>query len=800
MQRNSDSEHEGEMRMKKRKGILSVLLLAVFLSAAAGGSLSRAKAEDMPESGSAEDRLKYAGESGLSDYVDEEGYLTEDYLGEKSTRELEQAGTAPLIRSYKPGGDGKTASPAVKSAAGSAGRTARAGNGTVTASELVRYMNTVVGYFEVNGIQAFCAEHGVDRPLVGESTSAPENVTDTMQKKVLYYGYSGPAQWDGIFSFEQGRAVTSLALSYYYSGPDSLNWGIHGNYSTQMGLSDFIYYIEGAAAPPEGFRAYKVSTGNGAKQDLMYWEYQPNGYLSLQKQSADTGVTSGNSAYSLENAEYRVYIDGACTIPALTADSGSEAVLTTDASGRAGTVCLPVGEYYLKETKAPQGYITDPEIYRVSIAAEHTSSVPNIPVVTDTPQMLPVDILLRKVDSLTGGGAQGTGTLEGARFRVRFYGTEKESDPGKDGTAALRTWIFQTDEEGRLKYSTEYLISGDDLYYDAEKKPALPRGTLTFEEISPPPGYLLNEVVITAAVKAGDSSTLVYQEPVQKENIIRLTLIKVQAGTEKAIPGVVFEHTGPDGKKTRYTTDKNGTVEIQGLREGKHTIREISVPDGLCLNENRLTFSVDRNGVITVTSKAAVTEKSGDIKITVCEKGKLGVRVENQPAPFALKIRKENEKGTVLEGAEFTLFTDRECSRIKEKAVTGADGTLLMEELCPGTVYYLKETKAPDGYRITEDETGGVPVWEIRAESDVSEGTFTFYVNGKPYTEKDGQFCVTGTKKDRTACMTVYNQTGAQLPKTGGSGEIPVTAAGAVLTAGASVLIWRKRKGGSREI
>ncbi|WP_162613055.1 MSCRAMM family protein [Lachnoclostridium sp. An169] len=785
--------------MKRRTRLLSGVLFSVFLLAAAGGSRSFAGEDEGADSISG--RMSLAEELGLSGYVDPEGYLTEEYLGDKSTLELERSGTAQLIRSYSPETAKKKVPAGVKSAVRTAVPAARSAGGTVTASELVRYMNTVVGYFEVNGIQAFCAEHGVDRPLVGETTSAPETVTDSMQRKVLYYGYSGPKQWSGIFSFEQGRAVTSLALSYYYSGADSLNWGIHGNYSTQMGLSGFIDYIESAAEAPEGFKVYKVSTGNGAKQDLMYWEYQPNGYLSLAKRSANTSVTAQNPLYSLEGAKYGVYTDEACRTPALTADTGVNAVLETDASGNAGTVCLKVGTYYVKEIKAPQGYKADDAAVKVSVAANHTSAVPNTPVVTDTPVMLPVSILLRKVDAETGGAAQGTGSLEGAQFRVKFYGTRSSSDPAKDGDTPLRTWIFVTDAEGKLKYSTEYLLSGDDLYYDAGEKPALPYGTLTFEEIAPPPGYLADSQIITASIEegSGGSGTIVYQEPVQKENIIRLNLKKVQSGTDLPVSGVVFEHTGPDGTKTRYTTDSEGMAVIRGLREGKHTVREVGVPDGLSLNENVITFTVDRKGNVTVTSKAEVTELSGAIVVTAKQAGATDIRVENQPAPFTLKICKENEKGKVLEGAKFTLYSDSGCSRTVAKAVTGKDGTLTLEGLHPGTVYYLKETEAPAGYRLPMDEEGEDVVWEICAESSVPEGTFTFYVNGKAYTDREGQFCVEGTKKDRIARMTIYNETGIRLPKTGSGGTLLMTAAGILLAAAAFTVSVRDRGTGRRK-
>ena len=798
LQKNFDSAYLGEVRMKKTTRILSAVLLAVFLSSAAGGSLSRARDGDGGQTySSAEERRTLAGELGLSGSVDGEGYLTKHYLADKSTQELEAAGAAVLVRSYSPGEERKRVFPAARSAVNMAAA-ARAGAGRVTASELVRYMNTVVGYFEVNGIQAFCAEHGVNRPLVGETTSVPVKVSDVMQRKVLYYGYIGPAQWSGITGFEQGRTITSLALSYYYSGPGSLNWNIHGNYSTQMGLSAFIYYIQSAAAPPESFTVYKVSTGNGAKQDLMYWEYNPHGYLTLQKSASDAGNVAGNSLYTLSGAEYGVYTDAACRVPAVTADRGTNAVLVTDVSGRTGTVCLNTGTYYIKETKAPRGYEISPAVTRINVTESHTAVSPAAAAAVDKPVMLPAGILLRKVDAETGGSAQGEGTLEGAVFRVRFYGIHSESNPGPDGNEPLRTWTFTTDAEGRLNYSPESLQSGDSLYFDASGNPVLPYGTLTFEEISAPPGYLLNSEIITAQIRegTGGNGTIVYQEPVQKENVIKLSLKKVQADTGKTISGAVFEHTDPQGKKAEYATDENGSITICGLRAGNHTLREIHAPEGLLLNENVFAFTVEKNGGITVTSKAGVSETDDGIIITTHEAGRIDITAENRPAPFALRIIKKNPGEQPLAGAEFTLYADRECRTVAGKAVTGEDGTLTIEGLSPGKDYYLKETEAPPGYRLPTGNDGGDVIWEIRAESDVAEETFLFYVDGKTYDSGDGQFCVTGGAGNRTVQMTIYNETGAVLPKTGSNGTFLMTAAGTMLTAAAFTAEKRKKRKG----
>ena len=47
--------------------------------------------------------------------------------------------------------------------------------------------------------------------------------------------------------------------------------------------------------------------------------------------------------------------------------------------------------------------------------------------------------------------------------------------------------------------------------------------------------------------------------------------------------------------------------------------------------------------------------------------------------------------------------------------------------------YQLKETKAPEGYRIPVDSNGNVHVYEVVTESQPSNGIFNFTIDGVKY-------------------------------------------------------------------
>lgn len=482
------------------------------------------------------------------------------------------------------------------------------------------------------------------------------------------------------------------------------------------------------------------------------------GSVNLQKTSSVPDVTNGNDCYSLKGAEYGVYSDSSLS------GASKVGVLTTDENGESNTLTLNAGTYYVRETTAPKGYALDKTTYTVTIKPNETYKLK----VSDKPTLDPVGVLLGKVDKETNQNKpEGSLSLEGALFTAKFYaGVQSDSDPAVEGKTADRTWIFRTNEDGFCYYEEKYLESGDELYLSPTKNPSLPIGTLTIQETKAPEGYLINPEVYTVKITSnnnGSEFVYTYNQPTIPEQSLDLNIVKKEKGKEYAIEGAVFEHVKPDGTTETVTTDANGVCKFKTLGYGQHKIREVSVPDEYTVNEGVVTFTVAKDNSITLDSNTATDES---MKFQVEANGTASLGVEDTLAPYQLKVTKLNEKEKALENAEFTIYEDKDCTKEISKIVTDDTGVATTDPLVVEKKYYVKETKAPQGYRIPKDVNGNDYVYEIYTKYN-DKRQYEYYVNGEVHTKDSGDYAIEGTPHERIVNLKVENHTGLQMPETG---------------------------------
>ena len=297
----------------------------------------------------------------------------------------------------------------------------------------------------------------------------------------------------------------------------------------------------------------------------------------------------------------------------------------------------------------------------------------------------------------------------------------------------------------------------------------IPIGTITIQETQSPEGYRINETIYIKKISAEliESGITAYAVPIIPESILKLNLLKIQDETELGIGQVEFEHTRPNGEIENLETDKNGELEILGLETGQHILKESAAPGGYLLNQNEICFTVNDDHSIVIESDAVETEQNGNILISINTEGNLEIVVEDKVSPFDLQIVKKNTKGIVLSDVEFTIYEDENCQSAVETQVTDKDGMLTIKNLLVGKTYYVKETKAPTGYKLPEIEQ----VIKISTNACPVENMFEFSVNDERFTANDTdteqKIYVSGDPSNRIIHLEIENTTGYVLPETG---------------------------------
>ncbi|MED1021784.1 collagen binding domain-containing protein, partial [Bacillus mycoides] len=380
------------------------------------------------------------------------------------------------------------------------------------------------------------------------------------------------------------------------------------------------YTLEETKAP-EGYKAVElkvevnVVANEVVKQEVM--NEKVLGQFEIVK------VDANDKTKLLSDAEFTVYKDGK-----------KVAELKTDESGKAMLPKLPLGEYTVKETKAPAGYKISNKEWKVTIQNEKEV----VKVEAENEKLLGSLQIIKTDDK------DQAERLAGAVFTL------------KDAKGNVVKEKITTDKSGTVK--VEGLVPGE----------------YTLEETKAPEGYELTKQVIHVTV---DGEKVVDVKVTNSKSLGQFEIVKVDANDKtKLLSDAEFE-VYKDGKKVEMLqTDKTGKVISGKLEPGKYTLKETKAPKGYKLLKEEIEVVVEANKVVQVQVENA--KELGSLQV----------------------IKKDAESGKVLEGAEFRLKNETG-QVVGEAKTTNKDGVVTFENLVPGK-YTLEETKAPEGYKAVE--------------------------------------------------------------------------------------------------
>lgn len=609
-----------------------------------------------------------------------------------------------------------------------------------------------------NEYEAICVEPHKDTPRESETfTATKEYGTDDIEARVMFWAVG--AGWDdeewGVlkdYPYELRWIIAhhTIALA---NGQDDWNTPLNGN-GTFLGdgegklgweLCQKLLSIAANISPSSvGYECSLTYLSNDSKvnQNLGVYNDTPvkelTGSVRFNKESAMPSISDGNSCYSLAGAEISIYSDADCTdlLDTLTTgeDGYTDYYSTTFREGDSVTL-------YFKETKAPKGFLINDEVRSITLDSEDSYTE----TITDMPGNDPITLLLKK--QTADGHGSGDTRLEGAEYTVKYYDILSDTDPAIAGNEAKYTWIFKTDENGRIRLTDDYLVSGSDgLIVNIAGRFTLPLGTITIQETKAPEGYLLNDTIYVAQTKL-DTNIVVTSNLPTDDN----------AAQETPYEGTISIQKFLGGGSTVKTSEPDAEFEIYLTSAGSYD----AAPE-----ESRQTITTDANGY-AITKRLpygtyTVHQTKGnnkyyfvdDMEITISENNANYHKIlKDSPIEFYIKmVKKDADTGNTVNvaGTTFELY-DENGSKISFNTMTSSgmqtiDSFTTDENGCVYTTekllkgnYTLVETKAPEGYFL--DST---PVtFTVSEDTYTADGGAEFILVEKSDKAVTGQLTVT---------------------------------------------------------
>ena len=432
---------------------------------------------------------------------------------------------------------------------------------------------------------------------------------------------------------------------------------------------------------------YAISDDEGrvSFEDVPYGVYElteviaPEGYVRSNKTyyvSIGGAVAEGKNIVSVPNPWTNSRTEKEFTVEKVSADGGEPLngavfqvldegkkpidgkIITT--YGGSGTVTLPLGKYYLKETVAPEGYELNEEL----IPFEVTTNGRNTVTVKNTP----------KTGSLTIQKADKDGKpLLGAEFKIYAMGVAARENP---------IYTLITDSSGKAV------------------KTGIPYGSYVAIESRAPEGYELDNTEHNFDIPQKDEDgtvTEVEDVTISVTNVksrYALRIVKVDKdNSEIRLAGARFAVSG-GSFYTEAVTGEDGTVTVEVPEKGKYLITELEPPAGYTIDPETYTVEVKAHS-------------ADDVNIAAIHK--------SQDHQTRVELTKVNEKGQQLEGAEFSIL-DAEGKQPAKFTQEGSvytyseSGSVTKIEAgnaeivgLPVGSYILRENTAPKNYIPMED-------------------------------------------------------------------------------------------------
>lgn len=452
--------------------------------------------------------------------------------------------------------------------------------------------------------------------------------------------------------------------------------------------------------------AYEMDSLSGDAIITVELENHPvKGKLEITKQGEILKGYSKDFLYelrSLAGAEFAVYASEDIYTPDHQTDAyGNRIVIyakdtlvttmETDENGIAVVENLPLGSYYVKETKAPVGFVLNSQVQAVTFAYKDQKTPVIERRVEYTNDRQKVSIAVEKQDGQNGN------KVSGAVFGL--YAKEGISVNGKAIVAADK--LLQevtTNEQGLAVFSMD-----------------LPLGyTFYVKELKAPAGFVSSDEVLEfAPMYQGQDIPVVTLTAVKKNEPTQVSVTKSDITTGVELDGATLTILDKNGHVVeRWTSERNKPHIIRNLIAGEtYTLREEYAPYGYLIATD-VTFTVQDTAEIQkiemkddVPTALLIVTKKGEFldKVTVGTTAKGYIEHIFEYVTGSLKdVTFEVYAAEDIKAADGVSADHYQKDELVGTITTDSTGVATLSNLPVGK-YYVKEVSTPHGYVLDQE-------------------------------------------------------------------------------------------------
>ena len=357
--------------------------------------------------------------------------------------------------------------------------------------------------------------------------------------------------------------------------------------------------------------------------------------------------------------------------------------ITTNAEGKATSKALPLGEYFVREVKAPEGFVLNNETKNVSLKYkdQNTAVVYDNASFVNERQKVAISVSKKDYDSEVG--------LLGAEFTLL---AEKDIKNYK----------------GEIIVEAEEIIevATSDIDGNVTFKSDLPLTNFMIRETKAPKGYSTNnEVIIAYANYKGQDTKVINLEYEFKNKITKVEISKQDITDSSEIEGAylsVFEKDNNAVIVDSWVSSKEPHL-IKGLEVGKtYILKETISPYGYAVSQD-IEFTIKNTGDI---QSVVMKDELVYGKLQFNKYGEIFNQVVTGQTEYGQTESPVWNKSNIA-GAEITIYANEDIvignkTYYKKDEVVQAlesnwEENVLSDKLPVGSYYYM-ETQVPHGY------------------------------------------------------------------------------------------------------